>query len=87
MIWTVYIIESNDGKLYTGITTDITRRLHQHQTKKGARFFHFSGAKQILFQESYPNRSLATQKELQIKKMKREEKLTLIKNSSLSISS
>lgn len=37
--WTVYIIQATTGKLYTGITTDLERRLKMHQNKKGARFF------------------------------------------------
>lgn len=81
MSWKVYIIQSEEGKLYTGITTDLVRRLNEHQTKKsGARFFHFSEAQKLVFQELHPDRSSATKREMQIKKMSREEKLNLIKN-------
>jgi putative endonuclease len=38
--WYVYIIESNDESLYTGITTDVERRFQQHLNHKGgARYF------------------------------------------------
>lgn len=77
--WEVYIIQTKSGKLYTGITTDLDRRFQEHRTgKKGARFFHISGAEKILFRESHPNRSEATRRELEIKKMSRSQKLTLL---------
>ncbi len=77
--WEVYIIQTKSGKLYTGITTDLGRRFADHQGgRKGARFFRFSDPENILFRESHPNRSKATQREISIKKMSRDEKLKLI---------
>ena len=77
--WIVYIIETESGKLYTGITTDLTRRFQEHQSqKKGARFFHTSKPQAIVYTENHPNRSIASQREHQIKKMSRSEKLELI---------
>ena len=59
------------------------RRFEEHRTKKkGARFFHTSKAQTVVYTENYPNRSLASQREHQIKKMSRSEKLDLIKNRS-----
>lgn len=76
--WEVYIIQAKSGKLYTGITTDLDRRFADHQSgRKGARFFRFSDAEKIVYRESHPNRSKATQREIEIKKMSREEKLKL----------
>lgn len=78
--WEVYIIQAKSGKLYTGITTDLERRYSEHQKKqKGARFFHFSDVDHIVFREPQPNRSKATKREIQIKKMSRKEKLSLIR--------
>jgi DNA-3-methyladenine glycosylase I len=80
-LWEVYIIQTKSGKLYTGITTDLERRFADHKKGgKGAKFFHFSEAEKILYHEPQPNRSKATQRELEIKKMNLKEKLTLIKN-------
>lgn len=77
--WEVYLIQAESGKLYTGITTDLDRRFQDHQKgKKGARFFRFSSPEKILLRESFPNRSSATKRELEIKKMTRKEKLDLI---------
>jgi len=77
--WFVYIIEADNGKLYTGITTDISRRFRQHQTHTGgARFFHTSQAKKLVYQEAQPDRSSASKREAAIKKLSRQAKLTLI---------
>jgi putative endonuclease len=79
--WIVYIIESQNGKLYTGITNDLERRMNEHKTKKrGASFFHFSPPRRVVYQESQPNRSLASIRECQIKKMDRTNKLKLIES-------
>jgi putative endonuclease len=76
--WVVYIIQTESGKLYTGITNNMEARLAAHKNKKGARFFHFSTPLKVIYQEQHPNRSEATKRELAIKKMSRQEKLLLI---------
>lgn len=79
--WFVYIVEAENGKLYTGITTNIVRRFAEHQSKQGgAKFFHTSAAKKIVFQESHPDRSSASKREAQIKKLPRKTKIELIDN-------
>ncbi len=80
--WKVYIIQAEDGKLYTGITTDLERRLAEHKGGgKGAQFFKFSKPQRLVFQETHPNRSEATKREIAIKKMSRQQKLALIAES------
>lgn len=77
--WTLYIIQAKSGKLYTGITTDLERRLEEHcEGKKGARFFRFAGPAHVLYIENHPNRSQASKREHDIKKMSRTQKLALI---------
>jgi len=79
--WFVYIIEAENGHLYTGITTDLERRFSEHQSKKkGARFFHTSAAKQMVYSELQPDRSSASKREVAIKKLSRQAKLKLIGN-------
>ena len=73
--WTVYIIQTKVGKLYTGITTDLTRRFKAHKNQKGARFFRFSDPENIVYLELQPNRSEASKREAYIKKLNRKEKL------------
>lgn len=80
-VWTVYIIEAENGHLYTGITTDMTRRLSEHKTKQsGARFFNTSPAKKIVYQETCSNRSIASKREAVIKKLNRKAKIALIEH-------
>lgn len=79
--WWVYIVESEAGKLYTGITTDLERRFEEHrQGKKGARFFRFSGASELVYREKATDRATATRREREIKGMRRKRKLELIES-------
>ncbi len=77
-IWKVYIIRTNSGKLYTGITVDLEKRFKQHLTSKGAKFFRMDSPKEIVYFETLDNRSKALKRENKIKKMTRKEKLNLI---------
>lgn len=77
--WEVYIIQADNGKLYTGITRNLDKRFKDHlESKNGAKFFRFSRPKKIVFRESHPNKSEALKKESKIKKMNRALKLKLI---------
>jgi len=82
--WFVYIIENEKGHFYTGITTDPTRRFKEHlHSKKGAKFFNTGSPVSMVFQKKFPNRSLASKFEYQIKAMTRPQKQELIKKKSL----
>ena len=78
--WQVYVIESSDGKLYTGITNDLDRRWHAHLSGKGAKFFRGRLPQKICYVEACPDRRCASKREIAIKKMSRQEKLALIKH-------
>ncbi len=76
--WYVYLIEAENGFLYTGITTDPDRRISEHKDgKKGAKFFRRSPPKRFLLQSGPYSRSIALKLEHRIKQLKREEKLKL----------
>lgn len=80
--WTVYMILATDNSLYTGITTDVTRRFNQHKSGKGARYFHAGRQpKKLVYIEYSDNRSSASIREAAIKKLSRTEKLLLVENS------
>jgi putative endonuclease len=68
-MWHVYICD-REGKLYTGITTDLEHRMRQH----GAR---------LLYSEPHPDRFLAAKRENQIKGWRRDKKMALIGKVSL----
>jgi putative endonuclease len=78
-MWYVYIVECLDGSLYTGITTDIERRIHEHNnTKKGAKYTRSRRPVTLLWSKSLATQSEALLFEIQIKKLKRTKKLELI---------
>lgn len=86
--WFVYMINATDNSLYTGITTDINRRWHEHrETNKGAKYFRGRKPKELLYVALEKDRSSATKEEMRIKKLNKSEKLTLIasKNNKLAI--
>ncbi len=76
--WHVYIILSSDDSLYTGITTDMERRLRQHATGSGAKYFRGRRPVRLLYLESGHTRSSAGRREAEIKGMARAEKHLLI---------
>lgn len=77
--WCVYILECRDGTLYTGITDDLQRRLKAHSRGKGAKYTRGRGPLTLRYQENCEDHSAALRRELQIKALKRNEKLELIK--------
>ena len=78
MNWFVYIILCSDNTLYTGITVDVPRRFDQHATGKGAKYFRGRQPEQLVYVEPGHNRSSATKREINLKKMSREEKSGII---------
>jgi len=77
--WTVYVIQTESGKFYTGITVDLERRLGEHRGgSRGAKFFRTSPPKRVVYEERYAERSGALRREREIKDMSRAEKLELI---------
>ena len=76
--WQVYIVLCSDDTLYTGITTDIERRLRQHREGKGAKYFRGRKPERLLYLEPGYDRSSASKRELQIKALRRSEKQELI---------
>ena len=75
----VYILQTQDGRFYTGYTTDLERRFKQHQSGSGGKFTKSFGAKKILYHEIFPDKFQALKRETQIKKLSRKEKEGLVK--------
>jgi len=78
MAWFLYIIQCRDESLYTGITTDISRRLGEHNAKKGAFYTKNKTPVKLVYQEAMANQSEARKREAAIKSLTREQKLDLI---------
>lgn len=78
-MWIVYIVKCSDGTLYTGITTDVARRIKEHNAKLGAQYTKSRGPVKLVYKEKCATRSDALKREFQIKSWTRSEKLAFIK--------
>ena len=76
----VYILKCADETLYTGIATELERRIEEHNgSDKGAKYTRVRRPVRLVYSEEYPDRSAASKREYEIKKkMSRAEKLELI---------
>lgn len=77
-MWYVYILRCADGALYTGSTTDIDRRVKEHNDGKGGACTRSRLPAKLVYKEILPNRSEAQKREAQIKGLSRDKKLALI---------
>jgi putative endonuclease len=79
-MWYLYIVQCSDGTLYTGITTNIARRLDEHNNKKsGAKYTKSRRPVVLVYRETYATRSEAQKAEYQIKRLTRRQKINLTK--------
>lgn len=76
----LYILKCADKTLYTGITTDLKRRIGEHNEKKlGAKYTASRQPVKLVYSKKFKNRSLASKEEARIKRLKKAQKLGLIK--------
>ena len=78
MPWFLYIVQCHDSSLYTGITTDIPRRLKEHNAKKGAFYTQNKTPVKLVHQDAMAGQSEARKREAAIKSLTRKEKLVLV---------
>jgi putative endonuclease len=76
--WQVYLLRCRDGSLYTGITTDMARRLKAHNSGRGAAYLRQRGPGELVYLEDAESRSQALKREAAIKRWPRSRKLTLL---------
>jgi len=83
-VYFVYMLECADGTLYTGIATDLERRLEEHNhSLKGAKYTRTRRPVKLIYTEEYSDRSTASKREYEIKKkMSRKDKLRLVSQNS-----
>lgn len=81
MSYSVYILECADSTLYTGITTDLKRRVLEHNSAKvGAKYTKARRPVALAYSEKAKTRSAALMREATLKRLTRKEKLTLIRS-------
>ena len=80
MAYSLYILKCSDGTYYTGITTDIERRISEHNghAPKGAKYTSARRPVELVYRTVFSTRSEALKEEIRIKKLTRAEKQTLI---------
>ena len=82
-MWYLYMLRCRDGSLYTGITTDVEKRLEAHRSGKGAKYTRGRGPLELVYQEECGDHSAALKREIEIKTLTREGKLNLIEINNL----
>ncbi len=84
-LWYLYLLRTASGMLYTGITTDVVRRLAQHQGGKGAKALRGKGELTLVFHCKAGCRSTALKLEYRVKQLSKlqKEKLVISQPSSL----
>lgn len=79
MSWWVYILRCADGSLYSGITTDLQRRLAEHNSASSTtKYTRMRQPVEMVYSRAHPDRSAASQEEYRLKKLPRDAKLDLI---------
>ena len=78
--WLVYLLRCRDGSLYTGITTDLVRRLASHRAGKGSAYVRARLPVRVVYREPQPDRPAALRREAAIKRLTRAEKLALVRS-------
>lgn len=79
--WCVYLIEAENGKIYTGITNNLKARIQKHLDGTGAKFFRTTSPKTLLFVEEQEDKSSSLKREYEIKQLSRANKEALIESS------
>jgi putative endonuclease len=74
----VYILECADGSFYTGWTTDLERRVAQHNTGRGAGYTRSHRPVKLVYWEEHPDRRSAQRREIALKRLPRARKAALI---------
>ncbi|MBP9733952.1 MAG: GIY-YIG nuclease family protein [Candidatus Omnitrophica bacterium] len=76
-VWWVYLLRCRGGEIYTGISTDVRRRVAEHNAGRGSKSLRGRLPATLVYREKSPNRSEAQKREAQIKRLPRAQKLAL----------
>ena len=77
--WFLYVLLCADGSYYTGVTTDTSRRLYEHNhSQRGAKYTRRRRPVNLIYSVSYANRSEAQKAEYKFKKLTRKQKKRII---------
>jgi len=74
----VYVLECSDGTYYTGYTTDVERRVAEHDAGDGAKYTRGRTPVELVYTESFETQSAAMSREYELKQLSRAEKEALV---------
>ena len=72
--WFLYMIECEDGSIYTGIAVDVASRFRAHANGTGAKYTRAHKPRELLLAVRYPNRSIASKAEYEFKRLSAKQK-------------
>jgi putative endonuclease len=78
-VWYLYLVRCADGSLYTGVTTDVDRRMKAHQANRGAKYLRGRSPLKLVFKEKIGAKRLALQVEYAVKRWPRAKKEKLVR--------
>ena len=78
MKWFVYMLRCKDNSIYTGITNDLKKRIETHLSGNGSKYLRGKLPLKLVYKESFQDRSTASKREIEIKKLNKKEKELLI---------
>ena len=78
MKWFVYMLRCKDNSIYTGITNDLKKRIEAHLSGTGSKYLRGKLPIKLVYKENFLDRSDASKREIEIKKLKKKEKELLI---------
>lgn len=78
-MWYLYLVRCNDGSLYTGISTDVARRIEAHRSNRGARRLRGRGPLELVYAYPLGDRSEAQRVEYRVKRLSRHDKERLVR--------
>lgn len=76
--WFLYIIRTESGYLYTGITRDVAQRVATHQSGKGAKYLRGKTGLSVVYQVALADRSIASKEEYRVKRLTKKKKEKLV---------
>ena len=79
MKWTVYMVKCKDNSIYTGISNDLKKRLYTHSKGEGSKYIRARLPFKLIYIEECQNRSKALKREIEIKKLSKQNKELLVK--------
>lgn len=74
----VYVLECADGTFYTGYTTDVERRVAEHDAGEGAKYTRGRTPVELVYRERFDSQSAAMSREYELKQLSRDEKEQLV---------